>query len=393
MYQKVKEMVDVIYPQLVSIRRDLHQHPELGLEEYRTSTLILDCLKQWNINVTQLIGETAIVGLIEGKAGDKTIGLRADMDALPIEEKTGAPYASLIPGKMHACGHDVHTTILLGAAYVLSKLKNEYRGNVKLFFQPAEETVGGAKMMIEAGCMHHPKVDHVLGLHVRPTLEVGEIGIHYGKCHAASDTITITIHGKQAHGAYPQDGIDAILIASHVIVALQSLISRNLSPFESAVLSLGMIEGGTAGNIVCNKVTIRGTLRTLDQKTRLFMKQRIVEVAENTAKAFLGSANVDIEEGYAPLINAHAITDVVCHTAEKLVGEDNVIIMDHPSLGVEDFAYFAEAVPSCFYSLGTSNKAKGIQSTLHENTFDIDEEAIKVGVCLQVLSTLNLLKS
>ena len=393
MYQKVKEMVDVIYPQLVSIRRDLHQHPELGLEEYRTSALILDYLKQWNINVTQLIGETAIVGLIEGKAGDKTIGLRADMDALPIEEKTGAPYASLIPGKMHACGHDVHTTILLGAAYVLSQLKNEYRGNVKLFFQPAEETVGGAKMMIEAGCMHHPKVDHVLGLHVRPTLEVGEIGIHYGKCHAASDTITITIHGKQAHGAYPQDGIDTILIASHVIVALQSLVSRNLSPFESAVLSLGMIEGGTAGNIVCNKVTIRGTLRTLDQTTRLFMKQRIVEVVENTAKAFLGSANVDIEEGYAPLINAHAITDVVCHTAEKLVGEDNVIIMDHPSLGVEDFAYFAEAVPSCFYSLGTSNKAKGIQSTLHENTFDIDEEAIKVGVCLQVLSTLNLLKS
>ena len=303
MYQKVKEMVDVIYPQLVSIRRDLHQHPELGLEEYRTSALILDYLKQWNINVTQLIGETAIVGLIEGKEGDKTIGLRADMDALPIEEKTGAPYASLIPGKMHACGHDVHTTILLGAAYVLSQLKNEYRGNVKLFFQPAEETVGGAKMMIEAGCMQHPKVDHVLGLHVRPTLEVGEIGIHYGKCHAASDTITITIHGKQAHGAYPQDGIDAILIASHVIVALQSLVSRNLSPFESAVLSLGMIEGGTAGNIVCNKVTIRGTLRTLDQTTRLFMKQRIVEVVENTAKAFLGSANVDIEEGYAPLIN------------------------------------------------------------------------------------------
>jgi len=393
MYQKVKEMVDVIYPQLVSIRRDLHQHPELGLEEYRTSALILDYLKQWNINVTQLIGETAIVGLIEGKAGDKTIGLRADMDALPIEEKTGAPYASLIPGKMHACGHDVHTTILLGAAYVLSQLRNEYRGNIKLFFQPAEETVGGAKMMIEAGCMQHPKVDHVLGLHVRPTLEVGEIGIHYGKCHAASDTITITIHGKQAHGAYPQDGIDAILIASHVIVALQSLISRNLSPFESAVLSLGMIEGGTAGNIVCNKVTIRGTLRTLDQTTRLFMKQRIVEVAENTAKAFLGSASVDIEEGYAPLINAHAITDIVFHTAEKLVGEDNVIIMDHPSLGVEDFAYFAEAVPSCFYSLGTSNKAKGIQSTLHENTFDVDEEAIKVGVCLQVLSTLNLLKS
>ncbi len=392
MYQKVKEMVDTIYPQLVSIRRDLHQHPELGLEEYRTSSVILDYLKQWNIKVTQLIGETAIVGLIEGKNGHKTIGLRADMDALPIEEKTGAPYASLTLGKMHACGHDVHTTILLGAAYILEQLKDEYRGNVKLFFQPAEETVGGAKPMIEAGCLNNPKVDHVLGLHVRPTLNVGEVGFHYGKCHAASDTITITVHGKQAHGAYPQDGVDAILISAHVVTALQSLVSRNLSPFESAVLSLGVIEGGTAGNIVCNQVTIRGTLRTLDQTTRAFMKKRIIEVTENMTRAFGGRADVNIEEGYAPLINAHAITDAVLHTATKLVGEDNVIIMDHPSLGVEDFAYFAEAVPSCFYNLGTSNPNKGIKAALHENTFDVDEEAIKIGVCLQVLSTLYLLE-
>ena len=384
MYQKVKEMVDTIYPQLIAIRRDLHQHPELGLEEYRTSALVLDYLQQWNIKVTQLIGETAIVGLIEGNPGEKTIGLRADMDALPIEEKTGALYASLIPGKMHACGHDVHTTILLGASYILQQLKEEFKGNVKLFFQPAEETVGGAKPMIEAGCLEHPKVNHVLGLHVRPTLNVGEVGFHYGKCHAASDTIIISINGKQAHGAYPQDGIDAILISAHVITALQSLISRNLSPFETAVLSLGIIEGGTAGNIVCDQVTIKGTLRTLDQTTRVFMKKRIIEVAENTAKAFGGSADVRIEEGYAPLINAHA--------TRKLLGEDNVIIMEHPSLGVEDFAYFAEAVPSCFYNLGTSNPHKGIQAALHENTFDVDEEAIKIGVCLQVLSALHLLE-
>lgn len=314
------------------------------------------------------------------------------MDALPIEEKTGALYASLIPGKMHACGHDVHTTILLGASYILQQLKEEFKGNVKLFFQPAEETVGGAKPMIEAGCLEHPKVNHVLGLHVRPTLNVGEVGFHYGKCHAASDTIIISINGKQAHGAYPQDGIDAILISAHVITALQSLISRNLSPFETAVLSLGIIEGGTAGNIVCDQVTIKGTLRTLDQTTRVFMKKRIIEVAENTAKAFGGSADVRIEEGYAPLINAHAITDAVAHVARKLLGEDNVIIMEHPSLGVEDFAYFAEAVPSCFYNLGTSNPHKGIQAALHENTFDVDEEAIKIGVCLQVLSALHLLE-
>lgn len=391
MYQKVKEMVDAIYPQLVAIRRDLHQHPELGLEEYRTSQIVLDYLNEWDIKVSQLIGETAIVGLIEGEYGDKTIGLRADMDALPIEEKTGASYASLTPGKMHACGHDVHTTILLGAAYILKQLKHEFRGNVKLFFQPAEETVGGAKPMIQAGCLEHPHVNHVLGLHVRPTLNVGEVGFHYGKCHAASDTIFLTIRGKQAHGAYPQDGVDAILIASHVVTALQSLISRNLSPFESAVLSLGVIEGGTAGNIVCDQVKIRGTLRTLDQTTRTFMKKRLTEVAIHTAEAFGGIADVYLEEGYAPLINAHAVTDAVAHVAKQVVGDENVIIMEHPSLGVEDFAYFAEAVPSCFYNLGTANPQKGIQGMLHENTFDIDEEAIKIGVCLQVLATLHLL--
>lgn len=391
MYQKVKEMVDTIYPQLVAIRRDLHQHPELGLEEYRTSQIVLDYLNEWDIKISQLIGETAIVGLIEGEYGDKTIGLRADMDALPIEEKTGASYASLTPGKMHACGHDVHTTILLGAAYILKQLKHEFRGNVKLFFQPAEETVGGAKPMIQAGCLEHPHVNHVLGLHVRPTLNVGEVGFHYGKCHAASDTIFLTIRGKQAHGAYPQDGVDAILIASHVVTALQSLISRNLSPFESAVLSLGVIEGGTAGNIVCDQVKIRGTLRTLDQTTRTFMKKRLTEVAIHTAEAFGGIADVYLEEGYAPLINAHAVTDAVAHVAKQVVGDENVIIMEHPSLGVEDFAYFAEAVPSCFYNLGTANPQKGIQGMLHENTFDIDEEAIKIGVCLQVLATLHLL--
>ena len=391
MYQKVKEMVDAIYPQLVAIRRDLHQHPELGLEEYRTSQIVLEYLNEWDIKISQLIGETAIVGLIEGEYGDKTIGLRADMDALPIEEKTGASYASLTPGKMHACGHDVHTTILLGAAYILKQLKHEFRGNVKLFFQPAEETVGGAKPMIQAGCLEHPHVNHVLGLHVRPTLNVGEVGFHYGKCHAASDTIFLTIRGKQAHGAYPQDGVDAILIASHVVTALQSLISRNLSPFESAVLSLGVIEGGTAGNIVCDQVKIRGTLRTLDQTTRTFMKKRLTEVAIHTAEAFGGIADVYLEEGYAPLINAHAVTDAVAHVAKQVVGDENVIIMEHPSLGVEDFAYFAEAVPSCFYNLGTANPQKGIQGMLHENTFDIDEEAIKIGVCLQVLATLHLL--
>lgn len=393
MYQRVKEMVDVLYPKLVEIRRDFHQHPELGLEEYRTSHCVQKYLSQVGVKIDQLIGKTAVVGIIEGQPGGKVIGLRADMDALPIQEATHAPYASVNPGKMHACGHDVHTTILLGAAVILSELKSEYQGTVKLFFQPAEETVGGAKTMIEAGCMENPHVDHTLGLHVRPTLNVGEVGFHYGKCHAASDTLTLTIKGKQAHGAYPQDGIDAIVIAAQTVTALQTLVSRNLSPFESAVLSLGMIKGGTAGNIICSEVTITGTLRTLDNQTREFMKKRIVEVVENTAKAYGGAATVEIEEGYAPLINDHQVVEEVKEVAEALLGEDKITIFDHPSLGVEDFAYFAGAVPSCFYSLGTNNPDKGFVATLHENTFDVDEECIKVGVALQVLATLKLLEA
>ena len=392
MEQKVKAMVDSIYPTLVEIRRDFHRHPELGLEEYRTASKIKTYLHEVGIKIHQLTGETAIVGIIEGQSDGKTIGLRADMDALPIQEINETDYMSLNPGKMHACGHDVHMTILLGTAFILQHLKDEFKGNVKLFFQPAEETVGGAKTMIEAGCLDNPKVDHCLGLHVRPTLQVGEVGFHYGKCHAASDTLTIKVEGKQAHGAYPQDGIDAIVIASNIILALQTIVSRNLSPFNSTVISLGMIEGGTAGNIVCHEVTIKGTLRTLDLQTRTFMKKRIIEVVENIGRAYGGKAWVEIDEGYAPLINDYHIVDEVKEVATNILGDRNIVIFEHPSLGVEDFAYFAQAVPSCFYSLGTSNFKEGIKAALHENTFDIDEEAIKIGVCLQVLSTLKLLQ-
>lgn len=391
MYKKVSQLVDDLYPKLVEIRRDFHQHPELGLEEYRTATQIKKYLTECDIKILQLIGDTAIVGMISGKDEGRVIGLRADIDALPILEANQTSYCSLTPGHMHACGHDVHTTVLLGAAMVLNELKDEFRGAVKLFFQPAEETVGGAKTMIAAGCLENPQVDHVLGLHVRPSLQVGQVGFHYEKCHAASDTLTIHVYGKQSHGAYPQDGIDAIMIASHVIVGVQSIISRNLSPFESAVISLGMIEGGDAGNIVANHVTIKGTLRTLDQNIRTYMKKRLIEVVELTAKAHGGDALVEIEEGYLPLINNKEIVEVVRNEAIKLLGQEQVFILEHPSLGVEDFSYFTEAVPSCFYNLGTGNDLKGINSQLHSNTFDVDEEAIKVGVCLQVLSALKLL--
>lgn len=393
MDNEIKAMVDGIYPHLVAIRRDLHQHPELGLEEYRTATKINDYLTEWEIKVQNIIKGTSIVGIIKGRPGGKTIALRADIDALPIQEENDVEYASLVPRKMHACGHDVHTTILLGAAYILQQLKDDFRGNVKLFFQQAEETVGGAKAMIAAGCLEDPKVDHALGLHVYPHLNVGQVGFHYGKSYGASDGIVIDVFGKQAHGAAPQDGIDAILIASHIVVALQSLVSRNLSPFAACVLSFGKIAGGTAPNIIAHHVQIVGTLRTVDQHWRQVMKQRLAEVAEQTAKAYGGKAILSIDPGYDPLVNADPVVDEVKKVATDLLGVANVIDLPEPSLGVEDFAYFAEAVPSCFYRLGVANPAKNIAATLHESTFDVDEAAIKVGVCLQVLSTLELLKN
>ncbi|HAX72054.1 MAG TPA: amidohydrolase, partial [Firmicutes bacterium] len=332
-----------------------------------------------------------IVAKIEGKNQGRVIGLRGDIDALPMQEANQTSYCSLVPGKMHACGHDVHTTILLGAGMVLQELVSEFDGYVKLFFQPAEETVGGAETMIKAGCLENPNVEHVLGLHCRPTLEVGDVGFHYGKCHAASDTLMIHVKGKSSHGAYPQDGIDAIMMAAHVIVGLQSIISRNVSPFESTVLSLGIISGGDAGNVVCDHVTIQGTLRTLDQDVRTFMKKRIVEVVEHTTRAHGGFGYVEIEEGYLPLINNRDIVEIVKEVSTDLLGEEHIHILEHPSLGVEDFSYFTEALPSCFYNLGVANTKLGINSQLHSTTFDIDEEAIKVGVCVQVLSTLKLL--
>ncbi|MCL1949835.1 MAG: M20 family metallopeptidase [Turicibacter sp.] len=392
MLERVKELVEEIYPQLVSIRRDFHQYPELGLEEFRTSSQIAGYLSQWNIPIVQKIRETSLVGLIQGNGPGKTIGLRADIDALPILEKHVTDYISRHPGIMHACGHDAHTTILLGTAYILNELRHEFNGNVKLFFQQAEESVGGAEAMIEAGCLKNPDVSHVLGLHVCPNLQVGEVSFNYGQSYASSDTVIIDVYGKQAHGAYPQGGIDSILMTGQIMTALQSLISRNLSPFESVVLSFGQINGGTAANIIADHVRLIGTLRTLDKKTRSFLKRRIEEVSENVARAMGGNAVVTYEPGYLPLVNNDRMVDHVRQVATEVLGPERVIINKYPSLGVEDFSYFAEALPSCFYRIGVANPAKGFTSTLHENTFDLDEEALKVGVIIQVMSTLGLLK-
>ena len=388
---KVLGLVDDIYERLLAIRNDFHMHPELGLEEFRTADRIEGYLREWGIDVTGRVNGTSVVGEILGSGSGDVVGLRADIDALPIASKSGADYASVNDGVMHACGHDVHTTILLGAAYVLKQLEDELPGGVKLFFQQAEETVGGAKTMIEAGCLENPEVSYALGLHVCPKLEVGTVGVKYGHAHASSDTITIDVYGREAHAASPQDGVDAILIASHIVMTLQSLISRNISPLESAALSFGVISGGTVHNVVASHVRLCGTLRTLDPSVRKRLKARIFDVADNVAEAFDGEISLTIEPGYDPVINAEDVTRLVQEVATDVLGEAQVVELPDPSLGVEDFAYFAQAVPSSFYRLGVANPDKGIIHPLHDARFDIDVEAIKIGVLIQVQSAIKLM--
>jgi len=288
---------------MIDVRRDLHQHPELGLEEHRTSKKVQGLLDEIGIEHEDGLGGTGVLGLIRGEEDGKAVALRADLDALPLQDDKDVAYASKIPGKMHACGHDVHTTILLGVARLLTSDKVALPGTVKLLFQPAEETVGGAKLLIEAGVLENPKVDAIFGLHVDPTLEVGTVGLHFGQRNASSDDLEIIVHGNAAHGAYAYEGVDAIVAAAHVITSLQTIVSRNVDAREAAVVSLGTISGGTQANIVANRVDVVGTVRCLNQTTRRSVLKRIKDAAEAVAHGMGARAEVTIEPSYEPVVN------------------------------------------------------------------------------------------
>ncbi|MCL1990537.1 MAG: amidohydrolase [Defluviitaleaceae bacterium] len=390
--KKIRELVDDQFDQFVTMRRDFHRHPELGMEEFRTADKIESYLMDWGIQVDKRINETSVVGVIKGNdPAAKHIALRADIDALPIQELNDHGYQSVHPGKMHACGHDVHTTIQLGAAYVLQQLHAALPGSVKLFFQQAEETVGGAQAMIDEGVLEDPHVAHVLGMHVCPKLPVGTFGVKYGHAYASSDTITLYVHGQNAHGASPQDGVDAIVIASNIVMALQTVVSRNASPLDAAVLSFGMIQGGEAHNVIANQVTLHGTLRTLDEGVRKALKGRLFEVATHVAKAYGGEVSLRIESGYDALMNDETTTDHVKEAALRVLGAQQVNVLKHPSLGVEDFAYFAKVRPSSYNRLGVANEEKGITAPVHDGRFDVDEAAIRYGILIQVFSVFMLM--
>lgn len=380
----------IIKDWLVDIRRDFHQNPEFGMEEYRTQKKVISYLDEMGIE-NYKVANTGVVGIIRGSKPGKTVGLRADMDALPIEDLKEVPYKSTKPGKMHACGHDAHMTILLGAAKILNGIKENLPGNIKLFFQPAEETVGGAKPMIDAGVMENPKVDAVFGLHVSTEIPVGEIAVRYGQMNASSDTIKINLYGKSSHGAYPHNGIDAIMLSSHVLSALQTVVSRSVDPRKSAVVTLGTIKGGTQGNIIADKVELVGTVRTLDPQTRELVLGKVDKIVRQVSESLGGKGELIREEGYAALINTDEIVDIVRASGAQILGDEKIGFIKNASLGVEDFSYFAQAVPSAFFNLGCRNEDKGVVHQAHFGLFDIDEECLVIGTALQVSNVIKFL--
>lgn len=388
----IEKRIVEIFPELLEIRRDFHMYPEISENEYRTCNKICEYLKKWNIEHIKGVAETGVVAIIRGKKEGRTIGARADIDALPIQELNELPFRSVNDGVMHACGHDVHTAIHLGVAKIFKEMEEELEGNIKIFFQPAEETVGGADRMIKEGYLQNPDVDYILGLHITPSLDVGEIELKYGKTNAATNEFSIKIYGKSGHAAYPESTVDSIVVAGYMITALQTLVSRNISPLNSVVLTLGKIHGGTKNNIITGEVIMSGTLRTLNPETRLYTKKRIKEIVESTAKAYGATGTVNFEEGYPSLINNNKVVNILKEIGEDILGEENVKIKELPSMGADDFAFFVEKIKGAYYYLGSGNKKRGWTASIHNESFMVDEECIKIGIIMQIKTMLRLLK-
>lgn len=373
---KIKKAAANIHADVIQNRRHLHAHPELSFEEYNTSAFVKSELDKLGIPYQDIAG-TGVLGILKGtKASDKVIALRADMDALPITEANDVDYKSKNIGVMHACGHDVHTSSLLGTARILSQLKDEFGGTIKLMFQPGEERLpGGANLMIQEGVLENPKPSAVIGQHVMPMIDAGKIGIRSGKYMASADEIYVTITGKGGHGAQPQQNVDPVVIMAHIITALQSVVSRCADPRSPSVLSFGKVIANGATNVIPNEVYLEGTFRTLDEKWRAEAHVKMKKMAESIAEGMGGTCNFDIHKGYPFLVNEEKLTARVKDAAIDYLGEENVLDIDI-WMAAEDFAYFSQASNACFYRLGTRSEAKGITSSVHTPTFDIEESSL-----------------
>jgi len=388
---KVQELAAHIFNDVVGYRQHIHANPELSFKEFETSLFIKDKLKKWGIEYTDC-ANTGVVGLIKGnQPSDKIIALRADMDALPIHEANDKPYKSRNHGVMHACGHDVHTSSLLGTAYILNQMKDDFGGTIKLIFQPAEELLpGGASIMIKEGVLENPKPQHIVGQHVMPLIDAGKVGFRSGIYMASTDELYVTVTGKGGHGAQPHQNIDPVLIASHIIIALQQIVSRNADPRIPSVLSFGKVTANGATNIIPNEVKIEGTFRTLDENWRDEAHKRMKKMAEGIAESMGGSCNFDIHRGYPFLINEEKLTANAKAFAEDYLGKENVVDLDI-WMAAEDFSFYSQVTDACFYRLGTGNTAKDTQYSVHTPRFDVDEDALKISTGLMAYIALKQL--
>ena len=379
--EKIHSLAKAFAPDFISIRHHLHAHPELSYQEFETSAFIQQKLRDFGIPFT-VMAATGVVGVIEGQhPGKKVIALRADIDALPIQEENDIPYKSTRPGIMHACGHDVHTTCLLGAAKILNELKNEWEGTVKLIFQPGEErNPGGASLLIKEGVLTKAPVPQAIyGLHVHPQLAIGQLSFRGGQVMASADEIYITIKGKGGHAAAPHLTADTILIASQLIVSLQQIISRNRNPLNPSVLSICSIQGGHTTNVIPSEVKLMGTFRALDEEWRFKAHELIRQQATGLVHAMGGEIDLHIDVGYPSVYNNEALNAIARNLAEDYVGKERVETTE-VRMGAEDFGYYTQHIPGCFYRLGVMNVEKGITSGVHTPTFNIDESAIETGM-------------
>ena len=375
--EKIKQLSANYFEETKSNRRHIHAHPELSFEEYNTSAFIQSKLTAWGIPFKSGIAGTGIEAIIEGNNPRKKVtAIRGDMDALPITEQNDQPYKSTNEGVMHACGHDVHTASLLSSARILNEVKTEFEGTVKIIFQPGEEKIpGGASLMIKDGILENPRPASIFGQHVMPLIPVGKVGFRKGMYMASADELHVTVNGKGGHGALPEQNVDPVLITSHIIVALQQVVSRMSNPKIPTVLSFGKVMANGATNVIPDKVELEGTFRTLDEPWRAEAHQKMKKLAEGIAESMGGSCDFEVRKGFPFLKNQPELTERTIQAAREFMGEENVVDLDI-WMAAEDFAYYSQEVGACFYRLGTRNESKNITSGVHTPTFDIDEDAL-----------------
>ncbi len=392
MTDKILSLSGKITPDIFRIRRFLHQHPELAFEEVETSRFVAAELRKLGIAVKTGVAKTGVLGTLKGSARGGVVALRADMDALPVMEETGLTFKSRNAGRMHACGHDAHMAMLLGAAMILAGLRNEIRGTVKFLFQPSEEkNPGGAPGMIRDGALSNPDADVVFGQHVTNDLPAGKFGFRSGPLMASADELYLTVVGKGGHGAKPHETVDPVTIAARIVDSLQSVISRMRDPLDPSVLTIGSIHGGTAPNIIPDKVELAATLRTMNEKWRKKAHKLIIRTAVETAKAFGGECRVEISHGYPVLVNSETETAEARNALRRLYGKGAAVEIP-PVMGAEDFAYYLQKVPGTFWWIGTGNRRTGATSSIHSSTFKIDESVLKYGAAFLAFLTIEYLK-